>query len=57
MTKGIIIKGSTGTKIRNNTFVNLDVAIEAENSKDTELDNNIVIDDVSKQKQKDKNQD
>lgn len=44
MTKGIVIKGARDTKIEKCDFINLDVAVEAENSQNLQLHGNRIID-------------
>ncbi len=43
MTKGIVIRGAKDTRIEDCTFINLDVAVEAENSENLQLHKNRII--------------
>lgn len=52
--KGIVIKGSTGVKIIRSKFINLDTAVEAENSKELQLDENEIIHEQSQNKNEEK---
>lgn len=54
MTKGIVIKGAKDTKIENCDFVNLDVAIEAENSENLQLSKNRLINSQRSEEEKER---